>query len=56
MKSYKFIISEPGGDAREVCSILKEKLDAKGGGSKEMVQGSVNAGRDSILEALNGRR
>ncbi|MCR5649918.1 MAG: hypothetical protein K6F86_01910 [Lachnospiraceae bacterium] len=53
---YKFIISEPGGDAREVCSILKNKFDAKGGGSKEMVQGSVNAGRDSILEALNGRR
>lgn len=53
---YKFIISMPGGDAREASALLKEKLHAKGGGSKDMVQGSVNAARSVIIEALNGRR
>lgn len=53
---YKYIISMPGGDARDASNILKEKLQAKGGGSKEMVQGSVNARKDNILDALNGRR
>ena len=53
---YKFIISMPGGDAREASDLLKEKLHAKGGGSKDMVQGSVNAAKDVIIEALNGRR
>ncbi len=53
---YKFIISMPGGDAREASDLLREKLHAKGGGSKDMVQGSVNAARSVIMEALNGRR
>ena len=53
---YKFIISMPGGDAREASDLLREKLHAKGGGSKDMVQGSVNAAKDVIIEALNGRR
>ena len=53
---YRFIISMPGGDAREASDLLKEKLHAKGGGSKDMVQGSVNAAKDVIIEALNGRR
>ncbi|MBR5376428.1 MAG: hypothetical protein IK139_04040 [Lachnospiraceae bacterium] len=56
LDGYKYIISMPGGDARDASNILKEKLQAKGGGSKEMVQGSVNARKDIILEALNGRR
>ncbi len=50
--SYKYILSYPGGDAREISSMLQEKLGARGGGSKEMVQGSVTAKEDQLLKLL----
>ena len=49
---YNYILAFPGGDAREVSSLLKEQLAAKGGGSKDMVQGNVRASKEEILEAL----
>ena len=50
--SYKYILSYPDGDARQLSSLLKEKLGARGGGSTEMVQGSVTAKEEQLLEIL----
>jgi alanyl-tRNA synthetase len=51
---YRFIIGSSGNtDARETAKLLKEKLDARGGGKSEMVQGSVTASKDIILKTLS---
>ena len=51
---YRFIIGSSGDtDARETAKLLKEKLDARGGGKSEMVQGSVTASKDIILKTLS---
>ena len=51
---YNFIIGSKTVDCREVAAHLKENLGARGGGSAQMVQGSVGAKaeeiRGSILE------
>lgn len=44
--------AEPG-DARRVNALLKERLSARGGGSAQMVQGSIRAPKEEILAALN---
>jgi alanyl-tRNA synthetase len=51
---YKYIVSFPGKDAREISKVMQEKLGARGGGSVEMVQGSVTAGEKEIMEVLKG--
>ncbi|MCR4739608.1 MAG: hypothetical protein K5886_05020 [Lachnospiraceae bacterium] len=51
-ESYKYICSWPGGDAGEAAAFLKKEFNAKGGGSKEMVQGTVTAGKEQILKSL----
>ena len=50
---YNYILSYPDGDAREISKLINTKLPAKGGGSKEMVQGNIKASDSEILEALN---
>ena len=52
-KGYKYIIACPGGDARDAAALLKERFNAKGGGTKEMVQGSINGSESEIRMALN---
>ena len=54
-KGYSYILSHPAGDARESAKRLEQALGARGGGSKEMVQGSVTADRESIAAALFGK-
>lgn len=49
---YVFIIGARGKDAREVSTLLKEKLGARGGGKPAMVTGSVKAAKKDIGEAL----
>ncbi len=53
-RGYKYIVSFPGRDAREVSKVMQEKLGARGGGSAEMVQGSVTAKEKEIMEILKG--
>ena len=53
-EGYNFIISYPSGDARDIAGRLKEKLGARGGGSKEMVQGNVRGGEREICDILLG--
>ncbi|WP_310605000.1 alanyl-tRNA editing protein [Anaerosporobacter sp.] len=52
-EGYRFIIGSSTKDAREVATVLREKLGAKGGGSAAMVQGSVTAKRKEILEIIS---
>jgi alanyl-tRNA synthetase len=47
--SYRFIIGIEGGDARLASSALREKFGARGGGSAQMVQGSVNGASEEEL-------
>lgn len=49
---YRFIIGSHTKDSREAARILREAFGAKGGGKPEMVQGSINAGRDEIIEVF----
>ena len=53
---YRYIIASgtAGGDARTVSGLLKEKFGAKGGGSNQMVQGSLSgASRDELMDCCN---
>lgn len=52
-EGYRYIIGSSTEDARTIATILREKLGAKGGGSAAMVQGSVVAKKEMILELIN---
>ncbi len=39
-------------DARTLSSLLSEKLGAKGGGSREMVQGTIFAAKEQICAVM----
>ncbi len=49
---YRYIIGSNTVDVRNTTTVLREKLGAKGGGSKTMVQGSVFATETMIREIL----
>ena len=45
---------EEGGDARSIAGLLRDKFGAKGGGSNQMVQGSLSgASRDELMDCCN---
>lgn len=52
-EGYRYIIGSSTEDARTIATILREKLGAKGGGSAAMVQGSVVAKKEMILELIS---
>ncbi len=45
---YTYIIGSKEKDCREIATLLREKLSAKGGGTAPMIQGNVLATKDSI--------
>ena len=49
---YNFIIGSKTADCREVAVRLKENLGARGGGSAQMVQGSVGAKEEDIRGSI----
>ena len=49
---YNFIIGSKTVDCKEIASQLREKLEARGGGSSQMIQGSVGVTEDKIKEVL----
>uniref|UniRef100_UPI0040576468 alanyl-tRNA editing protein n=1 Tax=Agathobacter sp. TaxID=2021311 RepID=UPI0040576468 len=53
-EGYHFIIGSKAMDCREAAKLLKEKLNARGGGSAAMVQGSVAAKREAIEQVWMG--
>jgi alanyl-tRNA synthetase len=52
---YRFVIGSgtDGENAKEAAEKLRGALNARGGGSPQMVQGSVTAGRETIKECLS---
>ena len=50
---YSFIIGSKEIDCRTIATTLREKLGARGGGSEQMIQGSVRATAEEISTLLN---
>lgn len=55
-QKYRYIIGSRTADSRQVQKLLRESLDAKGGGKPEMIQGSVDSTMARIREVLEGRK
>ncbi len=51
-KEYKYILASKHMDVRPIGKSLNEAFHGKGGGSKEMVQGSLTGNRESIEEFM----
>ena len=51
-EGYNYIIGSKTTDCREVAAKLKEELGARGGGSAQMVQGSVQASACEIVDSF----
>lgn len=52
--SYRYMIGSKDKDSRIVASLLKEKLDARGGGKSGSVQGQVASCKEDIEKVLAG--
>jgi alanyl-tRNA synthetase len=52
-KGYSYIVSSMTTDCTAVLNSLKTQLNAKGGGSKSMIQGSVPSTENQIRDLLN---
>ena len=52
--SYRYMIGSKDKDSRIVASLLKEKLDARGGGKSDSVQGQVASCKEDIEKVLAG--
>ncbi|MBQ6376508.1 MAG: alanyl-tRNA editing protein [Lachnospiraceae bacterium] len=55
-EGYTFLIGSAHADTRVVCKKLREKLGAKGGGKKEMVEGKVHAKEEEIRAVFTAER
>lgn len=49
---YSFIIGSKSIDCRDVAKLLRENFDARGGGKPQMIQGSLIASADAILQSI----
>ena len=49
---YKYILGSSTKDCRQIATQLKEELNARGGGSATMIQGSVVAKAEQICRCL----
>lgn len=52
-EGYSFIIGSKEIDCRTIAATLRDKLGARGGGSAQMIQGSIKAKAEEISSALN---
>lgn len=48
-EGYRYLIESPTMDLSEISALLREKFQAKGGGRKESIQGTVNCDAESII-------
>lgn len=51
-KGYRFIIGAATDNCRDLITTLKSSFEIKGGGTPDMVQGTIIASRESILAAI----
>ncbi len=54
-EGYNFIIGSSTRDCSKIAAILREKTGARGGGSPQMIQGSIKAHESDIREILQGK-
>ena len=52
-QGYLFVLCSRDRDCRELADRLRSELGAKGGGSAQMIQGSLAAGKEQILALLH---
>lgn len=52
-EGYRYLIASSSQDVRPLHDRLKKELPAKGGGSKEMVQGSCSASREQVYSLFD---
>ena len=52
-EGYNFVIGSLTEDCNQIAKILRERLGAKGGGNKQMIQGSVESAESAIRKALD---
>ena len=52
-EGYNFIIGSGSKDCKEIAALLREKVNARGGGSMQMIQGSVTAAEAVLRELLD---
>ena len=55
-EGYRFIIGSSSSDCRQIATLLRERLGAKGGGTAPMVQGSVSATEQAIRDVLGDKQ
>jgi len=51
-EGYSFIIGSQSVNCKDVATVLRDKLDARGGGSTQMIQGSVQTTEEKIRNLL----
>ena len=51
---YNYIVGSASVDCKELAAKMREELSAKGGGSPQMIQGSVKASAEQIKKVLIG--
>ena len=54
--TYQYAVGQNGADLRSLAKELNEKLNGRGGGKPEFVQGSVKAGEAEIREFFLSKR
>lgn len=52
--SYRFVIGSPELDCRKLAELLRKELGARGGGSPQMIQGSLQASEEDIEKLVSG--
>lgn len=52
-EEYKYILASKQLDVRPLAQLLNQQLSGKGGGSKEMAQGSLSGSKEDILTILS---
>lgn len=52
---YRFYAGNPKLDSNELAKLMRERLDAKGGGSREMIQGKLQSKAADIVDLFSWR-
>lgn len=55
-EGYNYIIGSKNADCRDVAAKMRTELGAKGGGSAQMVQGTVHADKEQLMKLLKAMK
>lgn len=55
LNGYSYILGSKNINCKEIGDVLREKVGAKGGGSPQMIQGSLQANKNDVLKILLDR-